>query len=126
MSTTMMFAGNLTDRSQLVNGRDGKPSVSYRVAVIHRIETARESVDDVPTGPGVTVCGTTANPFYAAGGFSRVVVNGQPCSAFSREAQERIKQVVSVDDRFGDADLSLKDGVARLEPQTAPAGNTET
>ena len=129
MSTTMMFAGNLTDDLEFVHGRNGKPSVRYRVAVSRRIQNAvEERVDDVLTGHSVTVYGTTAYLFYnSADRGGRVMVHGHLRSEGwrNRETGEtRTKQVGTDEDRFGEMDLSLKYGVTRLE-QIAPAVTAE-
>ena len=76
----------------------------------------------------MTVYRTAANLYDPAGGCCRVVAPGQLRSEFSRESEtgeERIKQVVSVGDRFGEVDPSLKCGVTRLTWQNAPTGKTE-
>ena len=130
MSTTMMFAGNLTDDPELLHGRDGKPSVCYPVAVSRRIQNAvGERVDDVSTGHSVTIYGNTANHFYDfADGGDRVVLHGQLRSESWREqeiGEKRTKQIVTIEDRFGEVDSSLKYGVTRPERQIAPAVTTE-
>ena len=129
MSTTMMLAGNLTDDPELLHGRDGKQSVCYRVAVSRPIQNAvGERVDDVPTGHSVTVYDNTANLFYnSANRGDRVVVHGQLRSEGWRKretGEKRTKQGVTVEDRFGEVDLSLKYGATRPE-QIAPAVPTE-
>ena len=130
MSATVMFAGNLADDPESVRIRDGKPFVGYRVAASRHIQNAvGEWVDGVPTGHNVTIYGTAANLFYhSAGRGDRVVVHGQLRSEAWRDGEtgeKRTKQVVTVDDRFGEMDLSLKYGAARLDRQTAPAVTTE-
>ena len=130
MSTTVTFAGNLTGDPELVHTLDGKSFVGCRVAVNRRIQNeAGEWADGEPTEQSVTIYATAANHFCdSAGRDDRVVVHGLPRSEAWRDGgtcEKRTKQVVTVDNRFGEVGLSLKYGAARLEEQTALAATTE-
>lgn len=127
MSAIMLFAGDLTDDPQLLHGRDGKPSVCNRMTASRRVQNVAGDVD-VPTGHSVTVDGTTADHFFgSAGRGDRVALHGQPRRKSGRKREtgdKRTKQVVTVADRFGDLDLSLRPGATR-PGQIAPTDPVE-
>lgn len=126
MSTTVTFAGNLAEDPELLHTRDGKAFVACRVLVNRRIQDeAGEWVDDEPTGHNVKVYGSAANHFYdSVGRGDCIVVHGQVRTEAWHDEQsgkKRTKQVVTVDNRFGEVGLSLRYGAARPERQTKPA-----
>lgn len=130
MPTTVTFAGNLAGDPELLHTRDGKPFVACRVVVNRRIQNeAGEWVDGEPTGHNVTIYGTAANHFYdSAGRGDRVVVHGQLRSEAwldGETGEKHTKQIVTVDNRFGEVGLSLKYGAARPERQSAPTGTNQ-
>jgi hypothetical protein len=113
MSTSVSFACNLIAALELLHVRGSKPFAGYCVATGRRIEIeAGEWGDGGLTGQSMTT-GTAVNHFHHS--TDRVVVNRRLRNVARRgEAKaKRTKQVVTVEDRFGDLDLSLKSGATR-------------
>ncbi len=95
MSTTVTFAGNLAEDSELLHTHDQKPFVRCRVLVNRRIqEETGEWVNDEPTPHNVTIYGSAAPHVHDT--FS----SGDP---------------IVVDNRFGEVGVSLKFVSPRIE-----------
>ena len=129
MSSSVTFAGNLTDDPELLPTRDGEPFVAYRGVLNRRIRNeAEEWVDGEHTWHHVTVHGTAVNHFYDSAGGDRVAVHGQLRGEAWREggtADKRTTQVVTVDHRFGGAGRAPKKyDASRLERKIALALTT--
>ena len=125
MSTSVSFACNLIAEPEVVRSRGGKPFVGYCMAIRRRIEIeAGEWGDGGLTGLSVTT-GTAVNHLYPSA--DRVVVNRRLRNVARRDGEtraKRTKQVVNVEDRFGDPDLSLESGATR-PGQIVPAEPAE-
>lgn len=120
MSTTVTFAGNLAEDPELLYTHDHKPSVSCRVLVNRRVKNdAGEWVNDEPTPHNVKVYGSAATHVHDSCG------SGDPIVGHGLVRTERwhdkdtggkhTKNVVVVDNRFGEIGVSLKFVSARIE-----------
>ncbi len=128
MSTTVTFAGNLAEDPQLLHTRDDKPFVSCRVMVTNRTRNAEgEWADGEPTAHNVKVYGTAAiNLYDSAGRGDRVIVHGLMRTETWTDQdtqQKRTKQVVEVNNRFGEVGGSFKFAAARIERQRPTASS---
>lgn len=126
MSTTVTFAGNLVEDPELHHTREGKPFVTCRVLVNRRVQKdAGEWVDDEPTRHNVKGFSTAANNLYdSADRGDRILVHGllRTESWIDKETGEkRNRNVVVVDNWFGEVSVSLKHAAARLDGRSAAA-----
>ena len=121
MSTTVSFAGNLTDDPELAYTREGgKPYVSFRVMVNHRFQNAQgEWKDEEPTPPDVRVYGVSvSNVADSFGSGDGVTVHGRQKtdSWIDKESGEkRTKKVVEVNDYAGVVGAWVKWAAVRIE-----------
>ena len=129
MPTTVTFVGNLAEAPQLHHTQENhKPFVTFRVLVNRRIQNdQREWVSDEPTAHNVKIFGSAATHVHDSCG------SGDPLFHHGLERTEtwadketgekRTKDVVVVDNRFGEVGLSLKYISARIDraPRTARA-----
>ena len=127
MTTTITFAGNLTDDAQLEHTREGKPFTTFRVLVNRRTTNEDgEWVDAEPTAHNVRVFGTAApNVHDSFGRGDRVLVHGllKTDAWIDKESGEkRTRTVVEVNDRFGEVGAAMRWAAARIEriPTAAP------
>jgi len=126
MSTTVTFAGNLAEEPQLLYTHDQKPFVSCRVLVNRRIHNeAGEWVNGEPTAHNVKVYGSAATHVHdSCGSGDPIVVHGLERTESWRDketGEKRAKNVVVVDNRFGEVGVSLKFVSARIERARRPA-----
>ena len=122
MSTTITFAGNLTEDPELLHTRDEKPFVSCRLLVTNQTRNADgEWVDGEPAAHNVKVYGTAAlNLYDSAGRGDRVIVHGLMNTETWTDGvtqQKRTKQVVEVSNRVGEVGGSFDFAAARIERQ---------
>ena len=113
MSTIVTFAGNLVEDPELLYSREGKPFVSCRVLVNRRVQNDEgEWVNDEPTPPNAKVYGSAATQVHdSCGSGDPIFVHGleRTESWLAKETGEkRTKNVVVVDDRFGEVGISLR------------------
>lgn len=121
MSTTVCFAGNLTDDPELAYTREGgKPYVRFRVMVNHRFQDAQgEWKEEPPTVHDVRVFGVAVN--YVADSFG----SGDPVTVHGRlkteawtdkeTGEKRTKRVVEVNDHLGFVGAWVKWAAVRIE-----------
>lgn len=126
MSTTVTFAGNLAEDPELRFTHDQKPFVSCRVLVNRRIQNeAGKWVNDEPTPHNVKVYGSAATHVHdSCGSGDPIVVHGLERTESWRDketGEKRTKNVVVVDNRFGEVGVSLKFASARIERAQRPA-----
>ena len=128
MSTTVTFAGNLAEDPELLHTRDDKPFVSCRVLVNRRTQNDQgEWVNDEPTAHNVKIFGSAATHVHdSCESGDPIFVHGLERTeawADKETGEKRTKDVVVVDNRFGEVGLSLKYVSARIEraPHTAQA-----
>jgi single-strand DNA-binding protein len=126
MSTTITFAGNLADAPELHHTRETKPFVTCRVLVNRRIQNDQgEWVSDEPTAHNVQMFGSAATHVHdSCGSGDPIFVHGleRTESWPDKDTTEKhTKDVVLVDNRFGEVGLSLKYVSARINraPHTA-------
>jgi single-strand DNA-binding protein len=120
MSTTVAFAGNLAEDPQLLYTHDQKLFVSCRVLVNRWIcNDAGEWVNDGPTPHNVKVYGSAATQVHdSCGSGDPIVVHGLERTESWRDketGEKRTKNVVVVNNRFGEVGVSLKFASARIE-----------
>ena len=121
MSTTVSFAGNLTDDPELAYTREGgKPYVTFRVMVNHRFQNAQgEWQEEEPTPNDVRVYGGAANNVADSfGSGDGVTVHGRlkTDSWTDKETGEkRTKRVVEVNDHLGFVGAWVKWAAVRIE-----------
>jgi len=124
-STSVTFACNLIAEPELLHVPGSKPFAGYCVATGRRIEIeAGERGNGGLTGQSMTT-GTAVTHFHHS--TDRVVVNRRLRKVARRDGEtkaKRAKQVVTVEDRFGDLSLSLKSGATRPR-QIVPAEPAE-
>jgi single-strand DNA-binding protein len=126
VTTTITFAGNLTDDAQLGYTREGRPAGTFRVLVNRRTRNeAGEWVDAEPTARNVRVFGTAAaHAHNSLGRGDRVLVHS-PVKTDAwpdkESGQKRTRTVVDVNHRFGEVGASLRWAAARIERIPAPA-----
>jgi single-strand DNA-binding protein len=129
MSTTVTFAGNLAEAPELHHTRENnKPFVTYRVLVNRRIQNDQgERVSDEPTAHNVKIFGSAATHVYdSCGSGDPIFVHGLERTESwpdKETGEKRTKDVVVVDNRFGEVGLSLKYVSARIDraPHAAQA-----
>ena len=128
MSTTVTFAGNLAEAPELLYTRENKPFVSCRVLANRRTQNDQgEWINDEPTAHNVKIVGSAATHVHdSCGSGDRLFVHGLERTeawADKETGEKRTKDVVVVDNRFGEVGLSLKYVSARIEraPHTAQA-----
>ena len=129
MSTTVTFAGNLAEAPELHHTRENnKPFVTCRVLVNRRVQNDQgEWVSDEPTAHNVKIFGSaTTHVHDSCGSGDPIFVHGlERTESWSDKetGEKRTKDVVVVDNRFGEVGLSLKYVSARIEraPHTAQA-----
>ncbi|NHC22952.1 single-stranded DNA-binding protein [Nocardioides sp. IC4_145] len=129
MSTTGTFAGNLAEAPELLHTRENKPFVSRRVLANRRTQNDQgEWVNDEPTALNVKLSGSAATHVHdSCGSGDPIFVHGLERTeawADKETGEKRTKDVVIVDNRFGEVCLSLKYVSARIEraPHAAQAG----
>jgi len=120
MSTTVTFAGNLVEDPELLYTREGKLFVSCRVLVNRRVQNDEgEWVNDEPMPHNVKVYGSAATHVHdSCGSGVPIFVHGleRTESLPAKETGEkRTKNVVVVDNRFGQVGISLRYVSARIE-----------
>ena len=126
MSTTVTFAGNLAEAPELHYTRENKPFVSCRVLVNWRVQNDEpEWVNDEPTAHNVKIFGSAATHVHdSCGSGDPIFVHGLERTeawADKETGEKRTKDVVVVDNRFGEVGLSLKYVSARIERTARPA-----
>ena len=128
MSTTVTFAGNLAEAPELLYTRENKPFVSCRVLVNRRTQNDQgEWVNDEPTAHSVKIFGSAVTHVHdSCGSGDPIFVHGLERTESwpdKETGQKRTKDVVVVDNRFGEVGLSLKYVSARIEraPHAAQA-----
>jgi single-strand DNA-binding protein len=120
MSTTVTFAGNLVEDPELLYTREGKPFVSCRVLVNRRVQNDEgEWVNDGPTPDNVKVYGYAATRVHdSCGSGDPIFIHGLERTASwpaKETGEKRTKNVVVVDNRFGQVGISLRYVSARIE-----------
>ena len=120
MSTTVTFAGNLAEAPELHHTRESKPFVTCRVLVNRRIQNGQgEWVSDEPTAHNVKIFGSATTHVHDSCGFGDpIFVHGLERTESwpdKETGEKRTKDVVVVDNRFGEVGLSLKYVSARIE-----------
>jgi single-strand DNA-binding protein len=120
MSTTVTLAGNLAEAPELLHTREGKPFVSCRVLVNRRVQNDEgEWVNDEPTPHNVKVYGSAATHVHdSCGSGDPIFVHGLERTESwpdKETGEKRTKNVVVVDNRFGEVGISLKYVSARIE-----------
>ena len=121
MSTTVTFAGNLAEAPELHHIRENnKPFVSCRVLVNRRIQNDQgEGVSDEPTAHNVKIFGSAATHVHdSCGSGEPIFVHGLERTESwpdKETGEKRTKDVVVVDNRFGEVGISLKYVSARIE-----------
>src|SRR3954447_14411193 len=125
MSTTVTFAGNLAEAPELHHTRENKAFVTCRVLVNRRVQNDQgEWVSDEPTAHNVKIFGSAATHRHdSCGSGDPIFVHGleRTESWPDKEAGEkRTKDVVVVDNRFGEVAVSLKYVSARIERPARP------
>lgn len=124
MSTTVTFAGKLAEAPELHYTRENKPFVSCRVLVNRRVQNEGEWFNE-PTAHDVKIFGSAATHVHdSCGSGDPIFVHGleRTESWPDKEAGEkRTKDLVTVDNRFGEVGVSLKYGSARIERTARPA-----
>ncbi len=129
MSTTVTFAGNLAEAPELHHTRENnKPFVTCRVLVNRRIQNDQgEWVSDEPAAHNVKIFGSAATHVHdSCGSGDPIVVHGLERTESwpdKETGEKRTKNVVVVDNRFGEVGLSHKYVSARIDraPHTAQA-----
>jgi single-strand DNA-binding protein len=128
MSTTVTCAGNLAEAPELHQTRESKPFVTCRILVNRRIQNDQgEWVSDEPTAHNVTIYGSAATHVHdSCGPGDPILVHGleRPENWPDKETGEKhTLDVVVVDTRIGEVDLSLKYASARTDraPHAAQA-----
>lgn len=124
MSTFIAFAGNLADDPEVLYTREGKPFATCRVLVNRRVQNdAGEWVDEEPTAHNVKVYGTAATNLHdSAGRGDRITVQGLVKTETwpdKETGEKRTRDVVVVDNRFGEVGASLRFAAARIERNPA-------
>ncbi len=120
MSTTVTFAGNKAEAPELHHTRESKPFDTSRVLVNRRNHNDQgEWVSDEPTAHNVKIFGSAATHVHDSCG------SGDPIFVHGLERTEswpdketgakRTKDVVVVDNRFGEVGVSLKYVSARID-----------
>ena len=129
MSTTVTFAGNMAEAQELHHTREkNKLFVTCRVLVNRRVQNDQgEWVSDEPTAHNVKIFGSAATHVHDS------CASGDPIFVHGLERTEswpdketgekRTKDVVVVDNRFGEVGISLKYVSARIDraPHAAQA-----
>lgn len=120
MSTTVTFAGNLVEDPELLYTREGKPFVSCPVLVNRRVQNDEgEWVNDEPTPDNVKVYGSAATHVHdSCGSGDPIFVHGLERTEgwpAMETGEKRTKNVVVVDNRFGEVGISLRYVSARIE-----------
>ena len=120
MSTTVTFAGNLAEAPELHHTRENNPFVTGRVLVNRRIQNDQgEWGSDEPTAHNVKIfgCGSGAPLFVHC-------LERTESWPDKETGEKRTKDVLVVDNRFGEVDLSLRYVSARIDraPHASPAG----
>ncbi|GAA1130227.1 single-stranded DNA-binding protein [Nocardioides aquiterrae] len=126
MSTTVTFAGNLAEAPELLYAHDNKPFVSCRVLVNRRVQNDQgEWVNDEPTAHNVKIFGSAATHVQdSCGSGAPIFVHGLERTESWTDKEtgaKRTKDVVVVDNRFGEVGVSLKYVSARIERAVRPA-----
>lgn len=128
MSTTVTFAGNLAEAPELHHTRESKPFVTCRVLVNRRIQNDQgEWVSDEPTAHNVKIFGSAATHVHdSCGSGAPIFVHGLERTESwpdKETGEKRTKDVVVVDNRFGEVGISLKYVSARIDraPHAAQA-----
>ena len=129
MSTAVTFAGNLAEASELHYTRENnKPFVTCRVLVNRRVQNdLGEWVRGEATAHNVKIFGSAVTHGHdSCGSGDPIFVHGleRTESWPDKETEKRTKNVVVVDNRFGEVGLSLRYVSARIDraPHAAPAG----
>lgn len=130
MSTIVTVAGNLAEAPELLYTRENEPFVSCGVLVNRRVQNDEgEWFNDESTAHHVRIFGSAATHVHDSCGSGGPI---QP-HGFVRDlerteswpdkesGEKRIKDVVVVDNRFGEVGLSLKYVSARMERTARPA-----
>jgi single-strand DNA-binding protein len=127
MSTTVTFAGNLAEAPELLYTREKKPFVSCRVLVNRRVQNDEgEWVNDEPTDHNVKIFGSAGPRVHdsCGSGDPPIFVHGLERTEGWRDketAETRTKDVVVVDNRFGEVGVSLTYVSAHIEGAARPA-----
>ena len=126
MSTTVTFAGNLAEAPELHHTRESKPFVTCRVLVNRRVQNEQgEWVSDEPTAHNVRIFGSAATHVHDnCGSGDPIFVHGLERTESwpdKETGEKRTKDVVVVDNRFGEVGLSLKYVSARIDRAPRPA-----
>lgn len=128
MSTTVTFAGNLAEAPELHHTRENKPFVTCRVLVNRRVQNDQgEWFSDEPTAHNVKIFGSAATHVHdSCGSGDPIFVHGLERTESwpdKETGEKRTKDVVVVDNRFGEVGLSLKYVSARIDraPHAAQA-----
>ena len=128
MSTTVTFAGNLAEAPELHHTRENKPFVTCRVLVNRRVQNDQgEWVNDEPTAHNVKIFGSAATHAHdCCGSGDPLFVHGLERTESwpdKETGEKRTKDVVVVDNRFGEVGISLKYVSARIDraPHAAQA-----
>ena len=128
MSTTITFAGNLAEAPELLYTRENKPFVSCRVLVNRCVQNDEgEWVNDEPTAHNVKIFGSAVTHVHDSCGSDDPLfvhgLEGTETWADKETSEKRSKDVVVVDNRFGEVGISLKYDSARIDraPRAAQA-----
>ncbi|MEZ0579127.1 single-stranded DNA-binding protein [Nocardioides sp. MH1] len=113
MSPTVLFADNLAEAPALHHTRESKTFVTCRVRVNRRIQDHQgEWVNDEPTSQNVKIVGSAATRVHeSCGSGDPTFVHGLECTESwpdEETDEKRIKDVVVVDNRFGEVGPPLK------------------
>ena len=127
MSTFVAFAGNLAEDPELLYMQDDKPFISCRLLVSRRVNNDDGKwVDAEPTAHNVKIYGSFVNYVHdsASRGTYLAVPGLEKTETWTdtETNRKRTRDVVVVDNRFGDVALSLKYTAARLERPAVAAG----
>lgn len=128
MSTTFTIAGNLAEAPERHHTRENQPFVTFRVLINRRIQKdQREWVSDESPAHNVTIFSSAATHVHdSCGSVAPLFVHGldrtETCPD-KEVGEKRTKDVVVVDNRFGEVGLSLRSASARIDraPHAAPA-----
>ncbi|MDN4175192.1 single-stranded DNA-binding protein [Nocardioides sp. SOB77] len=120
MSTTVTFAGNLAEAPELLYTRENEPFVSCRVLVNRRTQNDQgEWVNDEPTAHNVKIFGLAATHVHDSFGSGDPIffhgLERTEAWADKETGEKRTKDVVVVDNRFGEVGISLKYVSARID-----------
>ena len=128
MSITVTFAGNLAEAPERHHTRENnKPFVACRVLVKRRVQNDQgEWVSEEPTAHNVKIFGSATHVHDSCGSVDPIFVHDLERTESwpdKETGEKRTKDVVVVDNRFGEVGLSLKYVSARIDraPHAAQA-----